>query len=215
MEKESFARFLDASWQVPVLGACKTGKFFGSVRNGGNVSRSSKWSMTWMNVCMNYMTTQRHTDMFIYHIHIYIYSYLHVYIFRYTYTIYIYIFAYIYIFTFIYTYFYIYIYSDVSKAVSLQKQNPKQKKLLNLVFVPLKDKHLWGFRDGFRIWVQQQWYCHGLYRVSSCCFLMRNRKHHAMAQKRYLNVQSKSVWLLYTTSSWFQLVIVIIFTKRL
>lgn len=75
MEKESFARFLDASWQVPVLGACKTGNLFGSVRNGGNISRSSKWSMTWMNVCMNYMTTQRHTDMWVYHIHIYIYIY--------------------------------------------------------------------------------------------------------------------------------------------
>lgn len=72
MEKESFARFLDASWQVPVLGACKTGIFFGSVRNGGNVSRSSKWSMTWMNVCMNYMTTQRHTYRHVYISYLYI-----------------------------------------------------------------------------------------------------------------------------------------------
>ena len=84
-----------------------------------------------MDECMHELYDYTETYRYVYisysYIYIYIFIFTCIYFQIYIYNIYIYIFAYIYIFTFIYTYFYIYIYSDVSKAVSLQKQNPKQK----------------------------------------------------------------------------------------
>ena len=66
------------------------------------------------------------------HIYMYIFSDIHI---QYT-SLYIYLHLYlhIYILVYVYIYIHIYIYSDVSKAGSLQKQNPKQKKTLESGF---------------------------------------------------------------------------------
>ena len=120
------------------------------------------------------------TNIYIY-TYLHLYTYLHIYIFTY---LHIYIHIYMYIYIYFFTYLHIYIYIQM-----FQKQGPSKNRIRNK-----KNSWIWfsfllrmsiseDSRTGSEFGCKQQWYCRGLYRASSCCFLMRNHKHHAMAEK--------------------------------